>query len=94
MSFCLIGASVQAFFTYRVYVVSGRRWFAVPLWTLEFANVGLVMAIVILATQSSGFLEFKEHYNGLVYVILISCALVRTYYGYHEKTWIDSSIID
>jgi hypothetical protein len=89
MTFCTNGASVQAFFTYRVYVVSGHWWLAVPLWILELFDTSVVAAMVYYTTKSSGFLQFKEEYNGLVYMTLISCAVVRvwaTALSVHELT--------
>jgi hypothetical protein len=77
MTFCTIGASVEAFFTYRVYVVSGHWWLALPLWVLEISVMGVCASLVALASRSGGFLQFKEHYNWLVYLCLITTTVVR-----------------
>jgi hypothetical protein len=77
LAFCSNGAAVQAFFTFRIFVVSGNWWLAVPLWILQLVEVGTVVSIAVFTTRSKGFLEFKEDYNALVYVCLITCVVVR-----------------
>jgi hypothetical protein len=80
LAFTATGSAVQAFFTYRIYVVSGQWWIAAPLWILEVFEVGTVASIVALTTKTSGFLQFKQEYTAVVYMTLISCAVVRTHH--------------
>jgi hypothetical protein len=78
VSFYSLRAVAQAFFTYRLGGVSGHWWLAASLWAYEIIDYGLHMAIVVFATKSSGYMDFKEHYNGLVYVAMFSSITVRS----------------
>jgi hypothetical protein len=73
-----LGAVVQAFFTYRLWGLSGHRWLSVSLWTLEIVNYGIYTSIVVCGTRSHGYMYFKEHYNGLVYAAMSSAIAVRS----------------
>jgi hypothetical protein len=86
LAFAANGMAVQAFFTYRIYVVSGQWWIAAPLWILEVFELGTVASIVAFTTKTSGFLQFKLEYTAVVYMTLISCAVVRA-----SPSWYDFS---
>jgi hypothetical protein len=77
MSFFAVRTVVQAFYTYRLYAISGHWWLAVTLWMFELLELCLVTGIVALLTASGEFRVFKERYNGLVYVALFSATAVR-----------------
>jgi hypothetical protein len=71
---------MQTFFTYRVYIVShGRLTLCIPLWFLEFGNVGLTCVTAFLAYKSSSFLAFQAEWTSLVYIMLIIAAVVRQF---------------
>jgi hypothetical protein len=78
MSFYTLGGVVQAFFTYRLGGISGHWWLAGSLWTLELIDYGIHTAMLVFATKSNGFLDFKEHYNGLVYAAMFTSITVRS----------------
>jgi hypothetical protein len=74
--FCLDGV-VQAFFTYRVYVLSGHWWFAAPLWTCELISFGVHTSMVVFATRSNETLDFIKNHNGLWYAAMFLSVIVR-----------------
>jgi hypothetical protein len=78
MSFYSLGAVVQAFFTYRLWGLSGHWWLVASLWTLEIVNYGIHTSIVVFATKSHGYMDFTEHYNGVVYAAMLSAIAVRS----------------
>jgi hypothetical protein len=78
MSFFTLGGVVQAYFTYRLWGLSGHLWLAASLWTLELVNFGIHTNIVVFATRSHGYMDFIEHYNGLVYAAMSSAVAVRS----------------
>jgi hypothetical protein len=83
--FHTIGAAVESFFTYRVYVLSGQWWLALPLWTLQLFMMGIVPYIVVLSIKSDGLLQFKDRYDWLVYLCLITAAIVS--FAHHLHGW-------
>jgi hypothetical protein len=78
MSFFALDGVVQAFFTYRVYMVSGHWWLATPLWTLELITLGVHTSMVVFAIKSDGILDFAKHYNGLLYAAMSLSIAVRS----------------
>jgi hypothetical protein len=70
---------LKVFFTYRIYIVSGRWWLVLPPYMLVLFELGITAVIVAFATKSSGFLDFKAKYNYLVYIVLICAVLVSTH---------------
>jgi hypothetical protein len=71
MSFFTLDGVVQAFFTYRVYMISGHWWLATPLWTLELVTLSVHTCMVVFALNGDGILEFARHYNGLLFAAMI-----------------------
>jgi hypothetical protein len=71
MSFFTLDGVVQAFFTYRVYMISGHWWLAAPLWTLELITLGVHTSMVVFALKGDGILDFARHYNGLLFAAMI-----------------------
>jgi hypothetical protein len=77
--------SLQAYFTYRTFVLSNRRWsLCVPLWFLELVNGGLTFACAYTSYQSSTVMAFQARWGPLVFTSLILAAVVRSsilYFG-------------
>jgi hypothetical protein len=60
----------QAFFSYRVWKLSGRVWLAIPPWIVALARFGFSMAVIALLVQN-GLAEFQAHrYLGDLALIL------------------------
>jgi hypothetical protein len=78
MSFHSLGGVVQAYFTYRIYVISGHWWLTAPLWVLELVDYGVHASMVVFATRSHGYMYFKMNYNGLVYAAMLLSLAVRS----------------
>jgi hypothetical protein len=90
ITFCVVGELVEAFFTYRVYILSGHWWLALPFWTLQLSMVlFIVPCIVALAVKSGGLLQFKDRYDWLVYVCLIIATIVSYVLYLHGWTRIN-----
>jgi hypothetical protein len=70
---------MQAFYTYRIYVVSRRWWLAVPLWLLELFEAGVASAIVAFSSQASSYVEYKEKHGFLTYLCLGAYFVVCVY---------------
>jgi hypothetical protein len=93
MSFFALDGVVQAFFTYRVYMVSGHWWLAVPLWTLELITLGVHTGMVVFAIKSDGILDFAKHYNGLLYAAMSLSITVRSPLPTHRQCQLTSETL-
>lgn len=71
----LVGSAVQAFFSYRTWVVSGTIWFAVPSWIAEIVRAGVSISLTVLTVQMGILDKFKEHYKWLVIFTVILSAV-------------------
>jgi hypothetical protein len=85
ITFNIVGGTVECFFTYRVYVLSGEWWLALPFWTLQLFMMGIVPSIVALSIKSGGLLQFKDRYDWLVYTCLITATIVS--FSCHLHGW-------
>jgi hypothetical protein len=56
--------------------MSGRLLYVIPLWLLELGEVAMVGILAFFALQSSDFLDFRQHWNFLVYLVLGTSAAV------------------
>lgn len=56
--------------------MSGRLLYAIPLWLLELGEVAMVGILAFFALQSSDFLEFRQQWNFLIYLVLGTSATV------------------
>ena len=67
---------MQAFFSYRVLVLSQNMWLAIPPWLLCFVRSGTVVAISTTSIQTGDLLEFEEKFTWLVSTSLILSTIV------------------
>jgi hypothetical protein len=68
----------QAFFTYRIYIVSHRQLLlCIPLWFLELVDMALTFTTAYMAYESRNILVFQERWGPLVYSTLIIGVVVR-----------------
>ena len=70
----LVGAAVQAFFSYRTWIVSNTIWFAIPGWFAELIRAGVSIAITVITIQIGELDEFKAQYKWLVIFTVSSFA--------------------
>jgi hypothetical protein len=77
--FGLLGAIVQSYNTYRVYIVSGRNlWITVPAWALIGANLSATIAITYYGYVDHYVSVFQTKHGHMAYAVLIMCVIVRT----------------
>jgi hypothetical protein len=62
----LVGSAVQAFFSYRTWVVSGTIAFAIPGWIGELVRAGVSITLTALTIQVGDLTAFKAKYKWLV----------------------------
>jgi hypothetical protein len=72
-SFC---ASLQAFFSYRVWKLSDNVWFAIPPWVVASVRFGFSMAVIAFLAKN-GIAEFTAH-RWLGDLALVLSMVVRT----------------
>jgi hypothetical protein len=61
-----VGSAVQAFFSYRTWVVSGTIVFAIPGWIGEIVRAGVSIAITVTTLQVGELSAFEAKYKWLV----------------------------
>lgn len=66
---------IQAFFAYRVLVLSQNFWLAVPPWILCFVRSGTVVGISVNAIITGDLLEFEKKFTWLVSTSLMLSTL-------------------
>jgi hypothetical protein len=59
----LVGSSVQAFFSYRTWIVSGTIFFAIPGWIGELVRAGLSIALTVITMRTGELTEFRNKYD-------------------------------
>jgi hypothetical protein len=72
----LVGSPVQAYFTWRSWVVSAHAWYSVPPWIAELARLIVVLVNCVYLSKSSTIEEFKGMHGSLVTMTLASCVAV------------------
>jgi uncharacterized membrane protein len=85
---------VQAFFSYRIWRVSGKLWLAIPPWSIAFARVAVTMsAVAILSEGEKGYKQFTEEDTflvdlalGLSMVVDVWNTAALSYYLWSVKT--------
>ncbi|OBZ65407.1 hypothetical protein A0H81_14544 [Grifola frondosa] len=72
----LAGSLVQAFFAYRVYLVSRRPWIPMVSWAGSSLRACLGIAITVLARQSGTLTQYKSKYNWATILTLSTSVFV------------------
>jgi hypothetical protein len=68
---------VQAFFSYRVQVVSGVWWLAVPAYFAQIFRGSLAIAITAITVKENELSVFRANHTYLVFMTLIASVVVR-----------------
>jgi hypothetical protein len=68
---------VQAFFSYRVQVVSGVWWLAVPAYFAQIFRGSLAIAITAITVKENELTVFRANHTYLVFMTLIASVVVR-----------------
>jgi len=71
-----IGAIIQAFFTYRVKVLSGRLVIPIMIWTLSLSRASLGIMIGVVTLRSKTLTKFIDDYPWLVTTQLVLGAVI------------------
>jgi hypothetical protein len=58
-----VGSAVQAFFSYRAWIVSGKIWLAIPGWIGELVRAGVSIALTVVTLTTPGLTVFREKYE-------------------------------
>jgi hypothetical protein len=66
----------QAFFSHRVYVLSGKWWTAAPAHAAQALRATIGIAVAVLCTQSQRLSIFQSKYSYIVSVSLITSVIV------------------
>jgi hypothetical protein len=61
-----VGSAVQAFFSYRTWVVSGTIWFAIPGWFGELVRAGVSVSLTVITTRTGNLTAFRTQYKWLI----------------------------
>jgi hypothetical protein len=62
----MVGSAVQAFFSYRIWIVSGTIWLAIPGWVGELVRAGISITLTVITIQVRDLMTFKAEYKWLV----------------------------
>jgi hypothetical protein len=86
----LVGTPVQAYFTWRAWVVSKRSWYATPPWFAELVRLTVVLANCVFLAQSDTVMLFKVTRANLITSTLTMCLFVDLWNSavlcYHLKS--------
>jgi hypothetical protein len=69
-------AFVQAYFTWRAWVVSGKAWYARPPWLVEFVRLVIVIVNCGYLAGDKTLSDFRSDHGYLVTTTLITCLFV------------------
>jgi uncharacterized ion transporter superfamily protein YfcC len=69
--------AMQAYFTWRAWVVSGKAWYSTPPWAAEFARLIVVLVNCGYLAEEKTLSEFRSDHGYLVTTTLIACLFVR-----------------
>jgi hypothetical protein len=64
------------FYTYRVWKISHKIWLAAPALLGEMTRLGVAWTVSCLAWKKGNIQEYRASYDYLVYVTLITSAVV------------------
>jgi hypothetical protein len=68
--------SVQAYFTWRAWVVSGKVWYATPPWVVEFIRLVIVFVNCGYLARDKTLGDFRSDHGYLVTTTLVTCLFV------------------
>jgi len=69
-------ATVQAATSYRVYLLSGKLWFAIPAWFAQLGRIALAVFLTVMAYRIGSLSVFVEKYNWVVILSMTNSAII------------------